>query len=122
MDPEERYRLEPVEKMTADRIYEWRWALTVIEQALTRLKGEFETSNRLQLFEQLRTTLTSEGSKELYEEIAIAHGMTPGAVKAAVHRLRQRYGQLLREEVAHTVVAPDEVEEELRHLAEVLAE
>lgn len=95
--------------------------MTVLEQALARLREEFQAAGRVDFYDQLQSMLTAEGSQELYARIADQFAMSVGAVKAAVHRLRQRYGQMLREEVAHTVAHPGEVDEELRHLVALLA-
>jgi RNA polymerase sigma factor (sigma-70 family) len=121
MEPEQRYQLEPVDNVSADRVYERRWALTVVEQALARLRAEFEAAGRLEMFRQLQPMLTDPGAKEIYSKIAAALDMTPGAVKVAVFRLRQRYGELVRHEIAQTVADPADVDAELRHLANVLA-
>jgi RNA polymerase sigma factor (sigma-70 family) len=122
MDPEDRYQLEPSDNSSADRVYERRWALTVVEQALTRLRAEFESAGRLPMFQQLQPLLTDPGAKEIYAQVAAALNMTPGAVKVAVCRMRQRYGEILRQEVAQTVARPEDVEAELHHLANVLAQ
>lgn len=122
MDTEQRYRSEPVDNVSADHVYERRWALTVVEQALGRLRGEFETAGKLDMFQRLQPMLTDPGTKEIYAQIAAALHMTPGAVKVAVFRLRQRYGELLRAEIAQTVARPEDVDAELHHLANVLAQ
>ncbi len=118
---ESRYALEPAENATADKIFERRWALTLLEQVLVRLRQEYEESGKLRLFEALKPALTGDKSSASYAEIGARLGMNEGAVKVTVHRLRQRYGALLREEIAHTVASPAEVEEELRHLLSVLS-
>jgi RNA polymerase sigma factor (sigma-70 family) len=115
-----RVDLEPADTLSADRIYERRWALTVLEQALARLEDEYRTAGNAQLFEQLKKLLTDDPERPSQGEIAHEFGMTENAVNQAFHRLRQRYRELLHEEIAHTVIAPDDTEDELRHLIAVL--
>jgi len=119
---ETRYALEPPDNVTADKIFERRWALTLLEQVLARLQEDYAASGKRQLFQELKPTLTGEKCAGSYVEIGSRLGLNEGAVKVAVHRLRQRYGELLREEIAHTVASPEEVEEELRHLLSALSE
>jgi RNA polymerase sigma factor (sigma-70 family) len=118
---ESRYQLEPADQLTAERIYERRWALTLLDTVLHQLEREHELSGKRDLFGELRFCLTGERSKLPYAELAGRLGMSEGAVKVAVHRLRQRYRELLRAEIANTVTSPDEVEAEIRHLFDVLA-
>lgn len=117
---ESRYKLEPADQLTAERIYERRWALTLLDAVLHHLEREHELSGKKDLFSELRFCLTGERSKLPYAELAGRLGMSEGAVKVAVHRLRQRYRELLRAEIANTVTSPDEVEDEIRHLFTVL--
>jgi RNA polymerase sigma factor (sigma-70 family) len=116
----ERTDQEPAHKLSADRIYERRWALTLLEQVLTRLRAEYEAAGKLPLFDRLKELLAGESSQPSQAEIAAEMQMTENAVKQAFHRLRHRYRQLLREEIAHTVAVPDDVEDELRHFISVL--
>jgi RNA polymerase sigma-70 factor (ECF subfamily) len=118
---ETRYRLEPVDTMTADKIYERRWALTLLDEVLRRLREEYAAEGKGKLFDQLKVTLTGERSAIPYAGIGGQLGMSEGAVKVAVHRLRQRYREILRAEIAETVAGPGQVEEELRHLFAVLS-
>jgi RNA polymerase sigma-70 factor (ECF subfamily) len=111
---------EPAEAMSADRLYERRWALGVLEQVLGRLESEYEATGNAALFDRLKEFLVGERGLPTQAEIAIDLGMTQNAVKQAFHRFRQRYRVLLREEIAHTVIAPGDVEDELRHLVSVL--
>lgn len=120
-DGETRYGLEPVEPVTADQVFDRRWALTLLERVLERLGVEYAGAGKGQLFEALKPALTGEKALAAYADLAVSLGMSEGALKVAVHRLRQRYGELLREEIAHTVGRPDEVEEELRQLLAVLS-
>jgi len=106
--------------LSADRIYERRWALMLLEQVLARLGEEYRVAGSAQLFEQLKQMLSDEPGRPSQAEIAQELGMTENAVKQAFHRLRQRYRLLLREEIAHTVAVPGDVEDELRHFIGVL--
>jgi RNA polymerase sigma-70 factor (ECF subfamily) len=117
---EERYALEPVDRLSADKLYERRWALTLLEQALARLQQEQVEARRGELFQQLKVFLTGGGGPS-YAEIATQLGLTEGAVKVAVHRLRQRYRLLLEDELANTVSSPSEVEAERQHLLAALS-
>jgi len=116
----ERADVGPADTLTADRIYERRWALTLLEQVLARLGEEYRVAGSIALFDQLKQLLTDEPGRPSQAEIGVALGMTENAVKQALHRLRQRYRLLLREEIAQTVVEPGDVEDELRHFIAVL--
>jgi RNA polymerase sigma-70 factor (ECF subfamily) len=111
---------ELAETLSADRLYERRWALAVLEQVLTRLESEYRAANNAALFNQLKEFLVCERGRPTQAEIAAELGMTENAVKQAFHRFRQRYRVLLREEIAHTVAQPGDIEDELRHLVSVL--
>ena len=111
----ERADQEPAHKLSADRIYERRWALTLLEQVLARLRAEYEAAGKLPLFDRLKELLARESGQPSQAKIAAEMQMTENAVKQAFHRLRHRYRQLLHEEIAHTVAVPDDVEDELRH-------
>lgn len=113
--------LVPESSFTPEQSFEWRWALTLLEQVMGRLNAEFEQDNKKELFEALKPCLLGESSAQPYAALASRLGMSEGSVKVAVHRLRRRYRQLLRDEIAGTVAAPEEVEEELRYLFSVLA-
>ena len=117
---EARYRLEPVDSMDAEKLFERRWATTLLDRVLERLEEEFAKAGRKPVLDQLRGFLLDGKGSATYAEIATALQMTEGAVKVAVHRLRQRYRELFREEVAHTVEEPSEVNDEVRHLFAVL--
>jgi RNA polymerase sigma factor (sigma-70 family) len=116
----DRADLEPADTLSADRIYERRWALAVLEQVLTRLQAEYRETGKAHLFEQFRKSIADEPDETSQGEIAKAVGMTENAVKQAFYRFRQRYRELLREEIAHTVAAPGDIEDELRHLVAAL--
>ncbi len=116
----ERADLEPADTLSADRIYERRWALTLLEQVLTRLEQEYRVANNATLFVELKQLLGDEPDRPSQAVIGRKLGMTENAVKQAFHRLRERYRALLREEIAHTVAVPGDVEDELRHFISVL--
>jgi RNA polymerase sigma-70 factor (ECF subfamily) len=117
---EGRYSLEiPVEE-TPEAIYERRWALTLIERTLARLAGEFEAAGKHALFTRLEGYLTGDQETLPYADLAPELGMSEGALKVTVHRLRRRFGALLREEVSETVATPDEIDEEIRDLFRAL--
>ena len=112
---------EPADTTTADKIYERHWALTLLDQVLRRLREDYVRDGKQNLFEQLKPTLTEASRSVAYAEIARRLDTTEGAVKVAVHRLRQRYREILRAEIAETVACPGEVEDELRNLFAALA-
>jgi len=116
----ERADLEPTDALSADRIYERRWALTLLEQVLARLEEEYHVADNSALFEQLKQMLNDEPDRPSQAKMAQALNMKENAVKQAFHRLRQRYRLLLREEIAQTVAAPSDVEDELRHFIAIL--
>ena len=118
-EAESRYALEPVDPITAERIFDRRWALTLLDQVLSRLRREFTASGKEELFNELKQTLTGDASS--YAQIGERLGMTEGAVKVAAHRLRGRYRDLIRQEVAQTVQSPENVEDELRDLMAALS-
>jgi RNA polymerase sigma factor (sigma-70 family) len=111
---------EPADTSTADQIYERRWALALMNQVLVRLGEEYRTARNAVLFERLKAVLTDEPDHPSQAQIANELAMTENAVNQAFHRLRERYRHLLREEIAHTVMAPGDIEDELRHLVAVL--
>ena len=120
-DAETRYRFEPVDELTPEDIFERRWAFTVLEHVLGTLEQEFSAAEREEEFEKLKGFLVGEKPKLPQREVATALGMSENAVRASVHRLRQRFGKLLRERIAETVADPSEVDAEIRHLLGVLA-
>ncbi|MGB8370603.1 MAG: RNA polymerase sigma factor [Limisphaerales bacterium] len=111
----------PVENFTPEKAFEHRWAITLLEQVYQRLGEEYRAQGKGTLFDALRTTLAGASDAAPYAELARQLDMTEGAVKVAVHRLRQRYRELLRDTIADTVSTPDEVEDELRYLFRTLA-
>ena len=118
---EERYRLEPVDPLDAAKLYERRWVTTLFDQVLSRLEQEFRDSGKGTLFDGLKNSLLSEPDGTSYAELGARLGLKEDAVKQAVHRMRRRYRELFREEIAQTVDGPGEVEEELKHLFAVLS-
>jgi RNA polymerase sigma-70 factor (ECF subfamily) len=118
----ERVGYEPSETLAADQIYERRWALSVLEQVLVRLRKEYRAAGPTSagLFDQLEKSLTDEPDRPSPADTAEEFGMTVSAVRQASYRLRQRYRQVLREEVAHTVMLPGDIDDEVRYLIAVL--
>jgi RNA polymerase sigma factor (sigma-70 family) len=116
----ERADVELADTLTAERIYERRWALTLLEQVLARLGEEYRVAGSAALFEQLKQQLTEDPGRPSQAQIAQELSMTENAVKQAFYRLRQRYRLLLRDEIAQTVAEPDDVEDELRHFVAIL--
>jgi RNA polymerase sigma-70 factor (ECF subfamily) len=115
LEPEARYRREPVHSLTAERLFQQQWALTLLEKVLARLQAEMHGTGKAALFEALKGALACRNT-ESYAVTAAGLGITEGAVKVAVHRLRRRYRDLLRDEIAQTVASPEEVEDEIRCL------
>ncbi|MBC8097153.1 MAG: sigma-70 family RNA polymerase sigma factor [Akkermansiaceae bacterium] len=112
---------EPADQVTAEKAFERRWALTLLDQVLRRLRQEHVNEGKEPMFEQLKQTLTEASRSVPYAEIALRLGTSEGAIKVAVHRLRQRYRELLRAEIASTVAGPEEVEDEIRNLFAALS-
>lgn len=119
-EAEERYRLEPTDGLTPETIYERRWAVTLLEGVLARLREEFQADGKAKLFEAIKSCVSDPTETESSAGIAARLGMTEGAVRAAAHRLRGRYRELLRAEVARVVAAPADVDDEIRHLVAAL--
>ncbi len=122
IDAENRYLLEPAHDLTAERIFDRRWATTLLNQAMARLREECLASQKGDLFERTQNYLSGERGEFSYADVAAALKTSEGAIKAAVHRLRQRYGELVRAEIAQTVASPEEADEELHYLFAVLRE
>lgn len=113
--------LDPSDGKTAERIYEEQWALTILDHAYSRLRDEWREQAREELFNRLRPLLVDEADAPSCREIAAGAGLSEGAIKVAVHRMRRRLRDLLHEEVAHTVESPDQVQEEIRHFIEIFS-
>jgi RNA polymerase sigma-70 factor (ECF subfamily) len=119
---ETRYQAEPAPEWPADRVFERRWALTLLERTMNRLREELSRAGKNAEFERLKIFITADKSTMNYGEAARDLQMGEGAARVAVHRLRRRFREVFREETAHTVAAAEEVEEEWRHLLRALAE
>ncbi len=117
---EARYALEPADERSPDRLFERRWALALLAEVWRQLEQEYEAAGKERIFARLSVFLTGE-AEEGYRPAAEELGMTEGATRVAVHRLRQRYGELFREAVADTVEHPEEIADEMRHLVSVLS-
>jgi RNA polymerase sigma factor (sigma-70 family) len=109
-------------EVSPDRLYDRRWALTLLEQTMARLRAEFEHSGKAGEFDRLKIFLTADKHEIPYATVAAELGLGEGALRVAVHRLRKRYRELFREEIAHTLAEGENVDTELRHLLTVLSE
>jgi len=118
---EDRFSREPVDAATPEQHFERQWALTVLEQVLAGLREEYAARSQTALFDRLKPTLIGERTSQPYAELAASLETTEGNIQVAVHRLRERYRQRLKEEIAQTVSSPDDVESEIRHLFRILA-
>jgi RNA polymerase sigma-70 factor (ECF subfamily) len=119
--PEGRYQLEENSQLGPDQVFDQRWALALFQHALERLQQESAAGEKGAQFDELKAFLSTEPDEGAYAGAASRLGLSTGAVAVAVHRLRQRYRELVREEVAHTVATPGEVEGELHHLIELMS-
>ena len=119
-DAEARYRLEPAQDLTPEKMFEKQWALSLLEHVLSRLMRKWPPRAKSALFEALKDTLTGAAARSRYAAIGVELGMSEGAVKVAAHRMRRRYRDLLREEIAQTVASPDEIGDEIRYLLSCL--
>jgi RNA polymerase sigma factor (sigma-70 family) len=118
---EGRFQMEPASEETPEKIFDRRWALTLLERVLSRLETDVVRSGGETQFSVLKNYLTGEEPQLRYADTARELGMSEGAVKVAVHRLRRRFRDLVRDEISHTVSLPDEIEDELRHLWAAIA-
>jgi RNA polymerase sigma-70 factor (ECF subfamily) len=118
---EERYRMEPAAEVAPEKLFERSWARTLLAQGLARLRVEYAADGKTQQFEQIRCFLTEETGEGGYAAVAARLNMSTGAVAVAVHRMRQRYRELVRQEIAQTVTTPVELETEIRHLLAALS-
>jgi len=117
---EGRYRLEPAHDLTPEKLFERRWAMTLLDQVLALLKNESVQAGKADQFDHLKAFLTGDKGQTSYREAAENLGMTEGAAKVAAHRLRKRYRTLLREEIAKTMSDRDSIEDEIRELFRAL--
>jgi RNA polymerase sigma-70 factor (ECF subfamily) len=113
---EGRFQLEPATDETPEKVFDRRWALTLLDRVLRRLRTEMTRADKESQFERLKTYLIGDQPQLSYAQSAAAVGVSEGAIKVAVHRLRRRYRDLIRDEIAQTVSSPEEVEDELKHL------
>ena len=113
---ETRFQAEPADDRTPDKAFDRRWAIIVLDRVLNQLQAEFAAGERGQLFEELKSCLTGEDNEGTYAEIGRRLGMTEGNLKVTIHRLRRRYRELLRKEIARTVIDADLIDEEIREL------
>lgn len=118
---EDTYLRELAGPLSAEQLYERRWAMTLLEQSLAQLRGEHDRAGKAEQFAQLKPYLTADGAAQPYAAVAASLGMSEVAVKMAVHRLRGRYRELIRQAVAQTVETPEDAEDELRSLAAIFA-
>lgn len=119
VDAESRYKLEPSDGVTPESLYDRRWAAAVLDSVRNQLREEYQRQGKSRLFAALEPCLTGGDEMLPYEELMEQLNLKASALKMAVHRLRKRYGEFLREEIAQTVATPDEVDEEIRHLISV---
>lgn len=117
---EQEYAAELVDNLTPDRVYEQRWAESVLQRVLSRLETEFDHGGKSGRFEVLKAFLVEDRGEVSYSDAAAKLGMTESAVKSGIHRMRCRYGELVREEIGQTVAQASEVDDEIRHLLDIL--
>ena len=121
-DSEKRYRLEPAHDLTPEKLFERRWALSLLSAVFERLQKDYAEAGKGKLFEVIQRFLAPDSNEADYASAAGQLQMKEDALRMAVHRLRQRYGNLFREEVANTVSDESEIEDEMRHLRNILSE
>jgi RNA polymerase sigma factor (sigma-70 family) len=119
---EERFDLEPADNSTPDKIFEKQWALTLLHEVLNRLEAEYRREDKMELFTALKQTLMGARESQPYKELAAKLDTNEGAIKVAVHRLRKRYRELIRAEIANTLDGSQDIAEEMRHLFSALTE
>ena len=118
---ESQYALEPAEDLTPEKLFEKSWALTVLERTMDRLGAELAEKGKQKVFDRLKTYLSAEPGSVPYREVAAALDMTEGAVRVAVHRLRKRCREILRDEIAQTVAGEEQIDDEIRGLFAALS-
>lgn len=116
LEAEARYAIEPADEMTPERVFERRWAWAVLDQVVCHLREQYERRGQGKLFEALKGTLTATDLDTRQKDLARQLGMSEGALAVAGHRLRRRYRELLREEIAQTVASPELIDEEIGYL------
>jgi len=117
-DAEARYQIQPAEQLSAEDIFDARWALSLLDESMQQLKKRYDAKPHL--FETLKQYISPSGQTAPYEETARSLGITVPAVKTLIHRMRQQFGAILREEVTRTVTDTEEVEGEIRYLCDLL--
>jgi RNA polymerase sigma-70 factor (ECF subfamily) len=117
---ESRYHLEPAHHLTPEKLFERQWALSVLDRVLARLEAESSAEGKQTAFAGLKRFLTAGRKSARYAEVAAELGMSEGAVKVAVHRMRRRYRELLWEEISQTVAGPEEIDDEIHYLLSCL--
>ena len=120
-DAESRYQINPADNLSPDKLYDRAWALIVLERVITRLRDESGTDGKAGQYEQLKSFLMMGKSEIPYAQAAAALKLTEGAVRVAVHRLRRRYREVLREEITQTLANPAQADEEMQALFSALA-
>jgi RNA polymerase sigma-70 factor (ECF subfamily) len=120
-DAETRYQINPAHELSPDKLYDRAWAVVVLERVITRLRDENDAEGKASQYEQLRPFLMMGKSEIPYPQATAALKMTEGAVRVCVHRLRRRYRELLRAEIAQTLANPAQAEEEMQALFSALA-
>ena len=118
---EQRYRLEPIDPLDPAKLYERRWVTTLFDKVLVRLEEEFRDAGKSERFDALKSSLLAGPDGPSYADLGRQLGLSESVVKQAVHRMRRRYRELFREEIAQTVSGPDELEDELKHIFAVLS-
>jgi len=118
---EDLYVAQTANQSSPDQLFERSWAQTVLHQALQRLAGEYSASGKSLLFEKLKDVQPGEHGPLSYAQLGSEIGMTEVAIKSAVHRLRRRHREILREEIARTVVRPEDVDDEIRYLISLVS-
>ena len=118
---EERFAAEPAHEQTPEHLFERNWAFALIEAVFGQLRGEYLQAQRGALFEALQPYLSGKDGRASYGEVGQRLGLSENTVAVSIHRMRRRYGELLREMIAATVSTPAEIEEELAHLRAVLS-
>jgi RNA polymerase sigma-70 factor (ECF subfamily) len=119
-DAEGRYRYEPADRLTPERLFERTWAMTLLDRVLGLLAGEYAAKGRSDVFDRLKVLLTQGKGAVPAATLAAQLGLTAGAVHAAVHRLRKRYGEILRDQIAATLDDPSEMDDEIRSLFDAI--
>ncbi len=115
-----RYRCEPFHTETPEKLFDRHWALALLDQVRAALREEFETRGKIDQYNELQVFLSGGPADENYREIGLKLGLSEGAVKVIVHRMRQRFGEILRDEISHTVAGADDIDAEIQELFDVL--